>query len=45
MPPKLKVIWEPVPDPDPDALLEAVAMIFGRRLPPLLHDEDWPKEP
>jgi hypothetical protein len=28
--PKLKVIWEPVPDPDPEALTKAFAMLFER---------------
>lgn len=27
------VIWETVPDPDPHALLKAVAMLFNRRVP------------
>jgi hypothetical protein len=30
---KLTVIWENVPDPDPHALLKAVAMMFNRRVP------------
>jgi hypothetical protein len=30
---KLKVIWETAPNPDPYALLKAVAMLFGRRIP------------
>ena len=29
----LTVIWETVPDPDPHALLKAVAMMFNRRVP------------
>ena len=29
----LTVIWETVPDPDPHALLKAVAMLFNRRVP------------
>ena len=32
-PTKLIVIWETVPDPDPHALLKAVAMLFNRRVP------------
>jgi hypothetical protein len=32
-PAKLAVIWETVPDPDPHALLKAVAMMFHRRVP------------
>jgi hypothetical protein len=32
-PAKLAVIWEIVPDPDPYALLKAVAMMFHRRVP------------
>ena len=32
-PTKLTVIWETVPDPDPYALLKAVAMLFNRRVP------------
>ena len=32
-PTHLKVIWETVPDPDPHALLKAVAMLFNRRVP------------
>lgn len=29
----LTVVWETVPDPDPHALLKAVAMVFKRRVP------------
>jgi hypothetical protein len=29
----IAVIWEPTPDPDPHALLKAVAMMFNRRVP------------
>jgi hypothetical protein len=32
-PTELRVIWETVADPDPHALLKAVAMLFNRRLP------------
>jgi len=32
-PTQLAVIWETVPDPDPHALLKAVAMLFHRRAP------------
>jgi hypothetical protein len=32
-PTKFQVIWEPVPNPDPHALLQAVAMLFDRRVP------------
>jgi len=28
----LEVIWESAPDPDPHALLKAVAMVFHRRV-------------
>jgi len=31
--PKLKVTWETAPDPDPHALLKAVAMLFRRKVP------------
>ena len=31
-PTKLLVIWETVADPDPHALLKAVAMLFNRRV-------------
>jgi hypothetical protein len=30
---KIAVIWETVPDPDPHAVLKAVAMLFHRRVP------------
>lgn len=30
---KLAVIWETVPDPDPYALLKAVAMVFNQPIP------------
>src|SRR5258706_11015666 len=30
---KLTVTWETVPDPDPYALLKAVALLFNRRVP------------
>jgi hypothetical protein len=30
---KLKVIWETVPNPDPYALIKAVALLFDRRIP------------
>ena len=30
---KLTVIWETAPNPDPHALLKAVAMLFNRRVP------------
>ena len=30
---KLAVIWEATPDPDPHALLKAVALLFHRRVP------------
>jgi hypothetical protein len=30
---KLRVIWETVPNPEPYALLKAVAIVFDRRLP------------
>jgi hypothetical protein len=30
---KLKVIWEIAPQPDPHALLKAVALLFKRRVP------------
>ena len=30
---KLTVIWETAPNPDPHALLKAVAMLFDRRVP------------
>jgi hypothetical protein len=30
---KLTVIWETVPNPDPYALLQAVAVLFRRRVP------------
>jgi hypothetical protein len=30
---KLNVVWETAPNPDPHALLKAVAMLFGRRVP------------
>ena len=39
---KLKVIWETAPNPDPHALLKAVAMLFGRRTP-LSTDADLTK--
>jgi hypothetical protein len=32
-PNNITVIWETVPDPDPHALLKAVAMLFHRRVP------------
>jgi len=32
-PTQLRVIWEIPPDPDPYALLKAVAILFDRRLP------------
>ena len=32
-PPNSTVIWETVPNPDPHALLKAVAMLFHRRVP------------
>ena len=32
-PTKVTVIWETVPDPDPHALLKAVAMMFNRQVP------------
>jgi hypothetical protein len=32
-PKKLTVVWETVPNPDPHALLKAVAMMFSRRVP------------
>ena len=33
MPDMLAVTWETVPDPDPHALLKAVAVLFHRRVP------------
>lgn len=30
---KLRVIWETAPNPDPHALLKAVAILFHRRIP------------
>jgi hypothetical protein len=30
---KLKVIWEIAPDPDPYALIRALAILFDRRIP------------
>lgn len=30
---RITVIWETVPNPDPHALLKAVAMLFNRRVP------------
>ena len=33
IPTKITVIFEVVSDPDPHALLKAVAMLFGRRIP------------
>jgi hypothetical protein len=33
MPTEITVIWETVPDPDPHALLKAVAMLFNRQVP------------
>jgi len=36
------VSWETVPNPDPHALLKAVAMLFGRRVP-LSTDADLTK--
>jgi hypothetical protein len=39
---KLKVIWETASNPDPHALLKAVAMLFGRRTP-LSTDADLTK--
>lgn len=32
-PTKLTVIWETAPNPDPHALLKAVAIVFHRRVP------------
>jgi hypothetical protein len=32
-PTKLMVIWETAPNPDPHALLKAVAIVFHRRVP------------
>jgi hypothetical protein len=29
----LTVIWETIPNPDPHALLKAVAMLFNRQVP------------
>jgi hypothetical protein len=29
-PERIKLIWECVPDPDPEALLKAVSMLFNR---------------
>jgi hypothetical protein len=38
-PTKIAVIWETVPNPDPHALLKAVALLFHRRVP-LSTDKD-----
>lgn len=32
-PNSITVTWETAPDPDPHALLKAVAMLFNRRVP------------
>ena len=32
-PNKIAVIWESTPNPDPHALLKAVAMLFNRQVP------------
>ena len=42
-PHNLTVTWETVPDPDPHALLKAVAMLFNRRVP-LSTDRDLTKD-
>ena len=41
-PQNLTVSWETIPDPDPHALLKAVAMLFNRRVP-LSTDADLTK--
>ncbi len=33
LPTNIAVVWETIPYPDPHALLTAVAMLFGRRVP------------